>query len=941
MTLESQTSRVRYIGNGSTKTFGFSFKVWKESQVRVFVGNGNTENDVSNAVSKNITSSGGSVTFSTAPKVGDVVLIKRQMPYIQEDNYINGGRFDGEEVEDRFDQDCAERQDLKGSIERAIIPPETSNKTSRQLWDDLVDSIAASQAAVGAANAAAQSAAEVASQAANEARQAVTWLKNFIADVPAGDISLNNATAWGGSSSRSLADRFSDVINVLDYGAAGDGATDDSAAIQEAFEAGIAQGKLVVFPGHRHYVIASPLVFAFSGRLSVDGMGSTIIYTSTREGSTALAFSGLIKEENINYPSAVDVDTMTLDNVFSNVQRNDLILLKNSEVIPTDFRGDDGGAAWTNGFISRVNRIAQDGIKLSSPAPVAFLAASTVTATVGSVSGKTATLPSLSDTTERIYRYKVIAGSSELYIGFWNNSTKTATFTVDVSGILSAGDTIQIKRETVASLYSPCQVEIKNLNIYRDSTVSGIWNFAGITITYGNECCLDNVKISNFFKNNLQILYSYKTKIVNSEFEGGKYIYNGGVYKSGGLGYGVRFTGGDIFLIDSCIFKSNRAGFSTACSDCRTSNAKIQNCTFIAPEGLSFNGEPLVPETSLNDRTTLTCYAFGGHGDAIRNIYKNNTIIDYGVGSSIRDEDVLFDGNVFKGQIKVALKFENFCGAVIKGNIFQPSTNTLHSRFARLQIGDRVSSCKRDWRDVVFEGNQAIGANEAFVDIAPGMPDNPDINILRNTVFRNNYIHMFSGGGVVSKGGIVVGGGDDYIGSDNVVAIDSSCKFYSNECTYDNNISDNRKKGFMGYGWRLEYNSYLQIDKNMFRVFLMKNGGKVTIPLHNNEREFKIDVTTFGNPDDENSTTGWLFPVSGAIFHWGSDANPVTKQYTMDYTSSAPDAGRIKIANISDISDSMNCIWFYLEPLSPGTFSIKNTSQTYNFYFDVMISQRD
>ena len=64
----------------------------------------------------------------------------------------------------------------------------------------------------------------------------------------AGGIEVANSeiTATGSTTARSLADRFADVVNVLDYGATGDGTTDDTSAIQAAVTA--SQGKSLYFP---------------------------------------------------------------------------------------------------------------------------------------------------------------------------------------------------------------------------------------------------------------------------------------------------------------------------------------------------------------------------------------------------------------------------------------------------------------------------------------------------------------------------------------------------------------------------------------------------------------------------------------------------------------------------------------------------------------------
>lgn len=139
MTLESRINRNRYIGNGATTQFPFTFKIWKTDQILVYTGNGTTEEDVSSDCTITITASGGTVTFPEAPAYGTIIVIRRNMPYIQEDDYRNGTRFDSEEVEDRFDQDCAERQDLRLDVDRCIKVAETSSKSPEEVQQDFWD----------------------------------------------------------------------------------------------------------------------------------------------------------------------------------------------------------------------------------------------------------------------------------------------------------------------------------------------------------------------------------------------------------------------------------------------------------------------------------------------------------------------------------------------------------------------------------------------------------------------------------------------------------------------------------------------------------------------------------------------------------------------------------------------------------------------------------
>lgn len=140
MSLETKKSLEQYDGNGVTTAFPFAFKVWDAAHVKVYANVTGEQEDVTESVTIALTdggAAGGTVTFSEPPAMGTRIAIARKMPFIQEDRYVSGNRIDPHELEDRLDQDCAERQELRDAIDRCVKTSETSYQTV----DDLMNAV--------------------------------------------------------------------------------------------------------------------------------------------------------------------------------------------------------------------------------------------------------------------------------------------------------------------------------------------------------------------------------------------------------------------------------------------------------------------------------------------------------------------------------------------------------------------------------------------------------------------------------------------------------------------------------------------------------------------------------------------------------------------------------------------------------------------------------
>jgi len=94
---------------------------------------------------------------------------------------------------------------------------------------------------------------------------------------------LTNITATGSTAARSLANRFSDVVNVKDFGAVGDGVTDDSVAIQNA----VNTNKVVYFPtgNYKTNTQINNIKWTFGNGASFSGTNPIDIYPTFGTGA--------------------------------------------------------------------------------------------------------------------------------------------------------------------------------------------------------------------------------------------------------------------------------------------------------------------------------------------------------------------------------------------------------------------------------------------------------------------------------------------------------------------------------------------------------------------------------------------------------------------------------------------------------------------------------
>nr|8CK1_B Chain B, Tail fibers Dpo36 [Ribes]8CK1_C Chain C, Tail fibers Dpo36 [Ribes]8CK1_D Chain D, Tail fibers Dpo36 [Ribes] len=247
MTVPTNDNREQYAGNGATTVFPYAFRIFESSDLEVYL----TDEDGDQAlliegtdytVSGAGDEEGGEITFPVSGDPlddGETLTILRVIDITQETDLKNQGAYYPEVVEDEFDRSRMIDQQQQEQLDRALIKTETGDRwegqgvpaknfamsdpvedtdlpTVRWTKDYVTQMAEGITGDIGAYTV-------VAPTSGDEKR-----LDEWMDDIQRPDDSL--VVADGGTEARSLSERFADSASYQDYGIAGDGTTNDTAA---------------------------------------------------------------------------------------------------------------------------------------------------------------------------------------------------------------------------------------------------------------------------------------------------------------------------------------------------------------------------------------------------------------------------------------------------------------------------------------------------------------------------------------------------------------------------------------------------------------------------------------------------------------------------------------------------------------------------------------
>lgn len=229
-----------YTGNGSTVLFSFTFPYLDTSHIQVEVsGAATTAYTLANATT---------IQFNTAPANGASIRIYRKTT----DTQLLSTFFSGSAIR---------AQDLNEDFNQSLyIAQETRNETANAVAGQIADG------SIGTS--------KIADNSVTTAKIADGTIVNADVNASAGIVAskLSFTQAGTGAVARTIDSKLKDVVSVKDFGAVGDGVTNDTAAIQAAADYCVANQRSLHFPAG-FYLVRQRIRFTGAANIAITGEG--------------------------------------------------------------------------------------------------------------------------------------------------------------------------------------------------------------------------------------------------------------------------------------------------------------------------------------------------------------------------------------------------------------------------------------------------------------------------------------------------------------------------------------------------------------------------------------------------------------------------------------------------------------------------------------------
>ena len=248
---------VRYAANGTRTVYEYPFPIFASEDLAVYIDGARQYSGFT--ISGAGETDGGSITFAAAPKNNAVVTLARRLPIERLSDFIEGGEFAAAAINTELDYITASLQQLQRD-QSAFLRYHDHETTAQVVMPDRTA----------------------------RAGRALGFDENGN-PIPVsleGSMAQPDVIIGGtGAVTRTTQDKLRDRVSVRDFGAKGDGLTDDTLAIQRALAA---HDHVYVPPGT--YVTSAPITLI--ERQSLIGAGQASVIEANGDNFNAIEITG-------------------------------------------------------------------------------------------------------------------------------------------------------------------------------------------------------------------------------------------------------------------------------------------------------------------------------------------------------------------------------------------------------------------------------------------------------------------------------------------------------------------------------------------------------------------------------------------------------------------------------------------------------------------------
>ena len=264
--------RIVYSGSVGVGPYAFTFEVLTASDIAVYKNATLLTLTTDYTVSINTGTGTGTVTLVVAATGADTVTLVGDRAIQRTSDFVTGGDLFANTLNAELDAQTIYAQQIDEKSERAIRAPVTDPTTINMV---LPPQATRASKALGF-NASGNPTQSSSTLAAIDA--AVTTIQTIAAASPGSSAGISHIAAGLGAVATTVQAKLRETVSVKDFGAVGDGVTDDTAAIQAAVDYAALNSPVAVYFPAGTYDISSAVTKASLNDVTVYGDGAKITF---------------------------------------------------------------------------------------------------------------------------------------------------------------------------------------------------------------------------------------------------------------------------------------------------------------------------------------------------------------------------------------------------------------------------------------------------------------------------------------------------------------------------------------------------------------------------------------------------------------------------------------------------------------------------------------